>query len=125
MKYAALMFIKHPDELLYLGLKKHGKDDWGFPGGKVEPGEKVDAAAIRELKEETTLEILPNDKVVFVFATDAKEFLVSTFRLETDRKKFNFENSKEGTVDWVSREQLETGTYGEYNKKLFNLLENK
>jgi 8-oxo-dGTP diphosphatase len=32
-------------------------EKWGFPGGKIEPAETPEEAAIRETKEETTLEV--------------------------------------------------------------------
>lgn len=42
-------------EKLLLVRRSHRPDagKWGFPGGKIEPGETIAAAALRELAEET------------------------------------------------------------------------
>lgn len=38
---------------------------WGFPGGAVEPGERTEEAAVREVREETGLVIEPADLTLF------------------------------------------------------------
>ena len=37
--------------------KRGGSGMWGFPGGAIEPGETVQEAAVREIREETGLEV--------------------------------------------------------------------
>lgn len=51
---AAIAVVVRGDRLL-LVRRSHRPDAgrWGFPGGKIEPGETVVAAALRELGEET------------------------------------------------------------------------
>jgi len=56
----------------YLVLKRSEKNDymplkWDIPGGIVEMGETVEQAVIREVKEETGLEIVVN-KVIYIYS---------------------------------------------------------
>jgi 8-oxo-dGTP pyrophosphatase MutT (NUDIX family) len=40
-----------------LGRRADGRPQWAFPGGKIEPGEGIEAAAVREVLEETGLRV--------------------------------------------------------------------
>jgi 8-oxo-dGTP diphosphatase len=40
-------------ETEYLLVHRHLRDDWSFPKGKVDPGENIVGAAVREVREET------------------------------------------------------------------------
>jgi A/G-specific adenine glycosylase len=51
-----LLILQRPQNKMLSGL-------WEFPGGKIEPGESPEAAAIREIKEETNLSILSPDYI--------------------------------------------------------------
>lgn len=57
-KLYTLFLIRRGDEVL-LGYKKRGfgKGRWNGFGGKVDPGETIDEAALRELKEESGLTV--------------------------------------------------------------------
>ncbi len=52
---AATIAAVFHDEKILLVRRAHSPDAgfWGFPGGKIEAGESIEAAAIRELFEET------------------------------------------------------------------------
>ncbi|HRE52850.1 MAG TPA: NUDIX domain-containing protein [Flavitalea sp.] len=54
----------------------HRRNKWDLPKGKLEPGESIEACAIREVQEETGLEKLAVDK-----------FLLTTFHVYEERGK--------------------------------------
>ena len=58
---AAALAVVLRGERLLLVRRSHRPDAgrWGFPGGKIEPGETVIAAALRELAEETGVSAEP------------------------------------------------------------------
>jgi 8-oxo-dGTP diphosphatase len=61
----AVVVVKYPYVLLGLRKGSHGADTWSCPGGHVEFGETIAECAIRELREETGIEVdYINDKVL-------------------------------------------------------------
>ena len=52
----ALVFIEQEGQLL-LVQQNYGEQYWSLPGGVMEPGESVNQTAIREVKEETGLDV--------------------------------------------------------------------
>ncbi len=86
--FSKILFVKRNEEK----RKKHGAD-WGNVGGKVEPGEKLLNACIREAKEEIGIDLDPeNVKLIEIkespFLTEnihALHFVYSTV-LDEDAK---------------------------------------
>lgn len=62
-----------------LVLKAHYKPYWSFPGGWIEHGQTPRAAAVRELEEETGLE-LPEKDVLMAFVVSRSSELMQTFQ---------------------------------------------
>lgn len=79
-----------------------------FPGGHVEPGESFVRSAIREVKEETGLDI-ENPRLCGIkqFYTKAGERYV-VFFYKANRYTGALTSSDEGEVFWVSRDKLHT-----------------
>ena len=76
----ALVFILQGDEIL-LVRQDYGQRCWSLPGGTVELGESIDEAAVREVKEETGLDVRLK-RVVGLYSKPAEGALAITFQAE-------------------------------------------
>jgi len=124
--YASVALIKNPkDENLFLGIsRKTNLNDFGLIGGKIEEGETPDKALVREVKEETGLSVITSN-IVYAKILDDKERIVLCYECEVKELNDLSVTLGEGVTKWVSRNELEAGSYGSFNKSLFEVLDKR
>jgi ADP-ribose pyrophosphatase YjhB (NUDIX family) len=74
---AAFVFIRK-EETILLVKQGYGEQYWSLPGGVMEAGESIDQTAIREVKEETGLDIRLG-KLIGVYSKPGEDALAMTF----------------------------------------------
>ena len=94
-----------------------------FPGGHVEHGESFSGSVIREVKEETGLDIQrPVLCGVKQFQTKEDARYVVLF-YKTDRFSGMLRSSEEGVVFWIKRSELETYSLADDFEKMLEVFE--
>ncbi|MCY8026677.1 8-oxo-dGTP diphosphatase [Bacillus sonorensis] len=93
-------------------LKKPRRGWWVAPGGKMESGETVRDAVIREFREETGIYVLnPKLKGIFTFIIKENDQVVSEWMMFTfvadHYTGSHVEESEEGIIRWHQAEDME------------------
>lgn len=122
MREAVCALVLSGDGLILAVSRKDNRNAFGLPGGKVDPGETPEQAIIREVREETGLEIA-NLEAIFTSicegGKDGVEYLAITY---TGSVIGDISTSEEGVVRWVTKDVLLSGPFGRYNAALFEKL---
>ena len=80
---------------------------WEFPGGKVEPGERPEAALIRELKEELAIDVTESCLAPLTFASHPYEDFHLLMPLYVCRRWTGMVRGAEGQqIAWVMPRKL-------------------
>jgi 8-oxo-dGTP diphosphatase len=99
-----------PDGRVLVSQRPEGKQlagFWEFPGGKVESGERPEAALIRELREELTIDVTESCLAPLTFASHAYEDFHLLMPLYVCRRWKGIVNPTEGQIlKWLRPRDL-------------------
>lgn len=117
MKESAQVVLINEDGLILGVSRKDNHSDVGLIGGKVDPGETPEQAAVRETKEETGLDIYG---LQLVFAMFRDGYMGYTYLA-----KFTGEinHNEPHIVDWVPFSKIIEGSFGRFNELVSESLE--
>jgi 8-oxo-dGTP diphosphatase len=113
----AVGVLEHKDKVCLIKFKRNVlAGNWGLPGGKIDVGESLQDAVVREYKEETGFNV-KFEKLLAVLdeeltSEEGAEYfvmLVCRVSLLHDIELKRIEN-EEGTVDWFTKEEVLSGT---------------
>lgn len=120
MRNAAVMLIIKDGKILAIS-RRYDKTKFGLPGGKCEPDETPEQAAIRECEEETGVKV---SKCTFIYRRDeprdrpeGEDFHCYCFYAE--EWSGEPQTSEEGEVAWLDHIELcgEKAAFAEYNTR--------
>lgn len=126
MKKTTLIYIEKDDKYLMLHRNKKendiNKDKWIGVGGHVEVNEKIDECVVREVKEETNLDLISyklRGEVLFVLNEYEELMYVYT------SKEFQgvLKECNEGTLEWIDKNKVLDLPIWEGDKLIFEGLE--
>lgn len=102
--------------------RKDNHDIFGLPGGKSEGEESILETAKRETSEETGIIIPEEFKGNPVYFRECDGYMSYTFHIKVTKDEITFNHNEPHVVKWGTREDLENGPFGDYNKQLFDNL---
>lgn len=100
MKERATLICRREDRILYV---RKAKSRWNLPGGKIEKDESPAAAAVRELREETGLQVVD---LVFLGAYESDDTLHHLFEARIADSAVATPQNEIAECRWQNRQQL-------------------
>lgn len=94
--------------------KAVGAGRWESVSGKIEPGEDPHAAAIREVREETGLDVVVDPRPIDAYVAEHVErpMLVVVYRAVADERAEATRSAEHDAAEWLSPEEiLERGSW--------------
>lgn len=118
IKQVALILIQNEQKEILAVSRKEDHTDFGLPGGKVELGETLEEAAVRELKEETGLIAVNLRRINCIHYY--KDYEVITFFANYFGE---IKTEEPHIVKWVKRDILLKSRFTPFNQELFEILD--
>jgi len=111
MKFATLCYVRRDNKTLMVHRIKKENDmhqgKWNGLGGKLEPGETPEECAIREIREESGLEVKHLIlKGLLTFPLFAKNEDWYAFVYVVDQVEGDLIESPEGILEWVDNDKI-------------------
>ena len=105
LKAGAVVISKeNPDKILVLYQEKH--DDFSLPKGHLESGETLEQCAIREVKEETGLDIQPLFSLPVFHYTNSKDGSIDlTYFIARSLNDNTIQTEEGGKAFWMTIEE--------------------
>ena len=117
-KLAVCVLIVDQKSCNFLSVSlKDDHTDFNLPGGKVELGENIIDAGVREVKEETGIDVF---NLEFLYESKDNEFQVITYY--TSNYDGNIYTKENHVVKWIPLYDLtKSKKWPEYNSKIYEL----
>ena len=119
--FSACVLVAGEDGTLLSVSRKDDHNDFGLPGGKVDEGETVEQCIIREVREETGLELV-NIKFQFIGECLDKKNGLKPCAVYTGNVRGEINYTEPHIVKYNKPSVIVKGSFGEFNKKVFKSL---